>query len=71
MIVCMGPSLPLIRATAVAAAWLIGRATKLERLGLATRIAPGCWTLKPDLELYVADKRRESQAASESLIDSS
>jgi type IV secretory pathway VirD2 relaxase len=29
---------------------LIGRASKLERLGLATRIAPGCWTLKPDLE---------------------
>jgi type IV secretory pathway VirD2 relaxase len=29
---------------------LIGRATKLERLGLATRIAPGCWTLGPDLE---------------------
>lgn len=28
---------------------LIGRAGKLERLGLATAIAPGCWTLKPDL----------------------
>jgi type IV secretory pathway VirD2 relaxase len=33
-----------------AANHLIGRATKLERLGLATRIVPGCWTLKPDLE---------------------
>ena len=30
--------------------YLIGRATKLERLGLAERIASGCWTLKPDLE---------------------
>ena len=29
---------------------LVGRATKLERLGLATRIMPGCWTLRPDLE---------------------
>ena len=29
---------------------LIGRATKLERLGLAERIASGCWRLKPDLE---------------------
>lgn len=29
---------------------LIGRATKLEALGLATRIMPACWTLKPDLE---------------------
>ncbi len=29
---------------------LIGRAGKLERLGLATGIAPGCWTLKSDLE---------------------
>lgn len=29
---------------------LIGRAGKLERLGLATSIAPACWTLKPDLE---------------------
>ena len=29
---------------------LIGRAGKLERLGLATGIAPACWTLKPDLE---------------------
>ena len=29
---------------------LIGRAGKLERLGLATSIAPTCWTLKPELE---------------------
>ncbi|MDP3907527.1 DUF3363 domain-containing protein [Novosphingobium sp.] len=29
---------------------LIGRAGKLERLGLAASIAPACWTLKPDLE---------------------
>ena len=28
---------------------LIGRASKLERLGLATKITSGCWTLKPDL----------------------
>ena len=33
-----------------AANHLIGRATKLERIGLATRIMPGCWMLKPDLE---------------------
>lgn len=29
---------------------LIGRAGKLERLGLATSVMPACWTLKPDLE---------------------
>ena len=29
---------------------LIGRAGKLERLGLSTGIAPGCWTLKSDFE---------------------
>lgn len=29
---------------------LIGRATKLERMELADRIAPGCWRLKPGLE---------------------
>lgn len=29
---------------------LIGRAGKLERLGLATSIAPACWSLKPDIE---------------------
>jgi len=29
---------------------LIGRAGKLERLGLATNLAPACWSLKPDIE---------------------
>lgn len=29
---------------------LIGRACKLERLGLANSIAPACWMLKPELE---------------------
>jgi type IV secretory pathway VirD2 relaxase len=29
---------------------MIGRATRLERLGLAEQIAPARWTLKPDLE---------------------
>lgn len=29
---------------------LIRRAGKLERLGLASHIAPACWSLKPDLE---------------------
>ena len=29
---------------------MIGRAAKLERLGLAEQVAPACWTLKPDLE---------------------
>lgn len=29
---------------------LLGRAGKLERLGLAASIAPACWTLKPDIE---------------------
>jgi len=29
---------------------MVGRAAKLERLGLAEQAAPGCWTLKPDLE---------------------
>ncbi len=29
---------------------LIGRTTKLERMELADRIAPGCWRLKPQLE---------------------
>jgi type IV secretory pathway VirD2 relaxase len=29
---------------------MIARATKLERLGLAEREAPACWTLKPGLE---------------------
>ncbi len=29
---------------------LLGRAAKLDHLGLAEQIAPGCWTLKPNLE---------------------
>ena len=29
---------------------MVGRAAKLERLGLAEQIEPGCWTLKPGLE---------------------
>lgn len=34
---------------------LIGRATKLERMGLADRISPGCWRLKPGLEQSLRD----------------
>jgi type IV secretory pathway VirD2 relaxase len=34
---------------------LIGRATKLERLGLADKISPGCWRLKPMLEQSLRD----------------
>ena len=34
---------------------LIGRAAKLERMGLADRIAPGCWRLKPGLEQSLRD----------------
>jgi type IV secretory pathway VirD2 relaxase len=34
---------------------LAGRAIKLERLGLADRIAPGCWTLKPGMEKTLRD----------------
>jgi type IV secretory pathway VirD2 relaxase len=34
---------------------MVGRAAKLERLGLAEQIAPGCWTLKPGME----DKLRD------------
>ena len=34
---------------------LIGRAAKLERMGLADRIAPGCWRLKPGLEQALRD----------------
>jgi type IV secretory pathway VirD2 relaxase len=34
---------------------LIGRADKLERLGLAEQIEPGCWTLKPGLEETLRD----------------
>ena len=29
---------------------LLGRAAKLERLGLAEPVGPGCWTLKPGLD---------------------
>ncbi len=34
---------------------LVGRASKLERLGLAEQIAPGRWTLKPNLEQTLRD----------------
>jgi type IV secretory pathway VirD2 relaxase len=34
---------------------LIGRATRLERLGLAERVEPGCWSLKPGLEETLRD----------------
>lgn len=34
---------------------LIGRAAKLERMGLADRISPGCWRLKPGLEQSLRD----------------
>ena len=34
---------------------LVGRADKLERLGLAQQIEPGCWTLKPRLEETLRD----------------
>jgi hypothetical protein len=34
---------------------MIGRVTKLERLGLAEQIAPGCWTLKPGIEGTLRD----------------
>src|SRR3954469_24463704 len=34
---------------------MVGRAARLERLGLANQVAPGCWTLKPGIE----DKLRE------------
>jgi type IV secretory pathway VirD2 relaxase len=34
---------------------LLGRAAKLERLGLAERVAPACWTLKPCLEPTLRD----------------
>ena len=29
---------------------MVGRAAKLERLGLAEQVAPGCWSLKPGFE---------------------
>ncbi|MEQ1725897.1 MAG: DUF3363 domain-containing protein [Sphingopyxis sp.] len=34
---------------------LLGRSTKLERLGLADRFGPACWTLKPGLEETLRD----------------
>ena len=34
---------------------MVGRAARLERLGLADQVAPGCWTLKPGIE----DKLRD------------
>ncbi len=34
---------------------MLGRADKLERLGLAEQVAPACWTLKPGLELTLRD----------------
>lgn len=36
-------------------AHLLGRAAKLERLGLADRVAPACWTLKPGIEQTLRD----------------
>jgi type IV secretory pathway VirD2 relaxase len=34
---------------------MIGRVAKLERLGLAEPVEPGCWTLKPGLEETLRD----------------
>ena len=34
---------------------MVGRAAKLERLGFAEQIEPGCWTLKPGLEDTLRD----------------
>src|SRR6266851_303948 len=34
---------------------MVGRATTLERLGLAEQVAPGCWTLKPGIEDTLRD----------------
>ena len=34
---------------------MVGRAARLERLGLAEQIAPGCWTLKPGIEDKLCD----------------
>src|SRR5260221_3811235 len=34
---------------------MVGRAAKLERLGLAEPVAPACWTLKPGLEQTLRD----------------
>jgi type IV secretory pathway VirD2 relaxase len=40
---------------------MLGRAARLERLGLAQQIAPGCWTLKPGIE----DKLRDHSLRSD------
>jgi type IV secretory pathway VirD2 relaxase len=34
---------------------VVGRAARLERLGLADQVAPGCWTLKPGIEDRLRD----------------
>jgi type IV secretory pathway VirD2 relaxase len=34
---------------------LLGRAAKLERLGMAEQVAPACWNLKPGLEQTLRD----------------
>jgi type IV secretory pathway VirD2 relaxase len=34
---------------------MLGRAAKLERLGLAEQVGPACWTLKPGLEQTLRD----------------
>lgn len=34
---------------------MVGRTVKLERLGLADQVSPGCWTLKPGLEQTLRD----------------
>ena len=34
---------------------MVGRAARLERLGLAEQIAPGCWTLTPGIEGKLRD----------------
>ena len=34
---------------------MLGRAAKLERLGLAERVAPACWTLKSNIEQTLRD----------------
>jgi type IV secretory pathway VirD2 relaxase len=34
---------------------MVGRAARLERLGFADQVAPGCWTLKPGIEDRLRD----------------
>jgi type IV secretory pathway VirD2 relaxase len=34
---------------------MVGRTAKLERLGLADQVSPGCWTFKPGLEQTLRD----------------